>query len=144
MNKYKETKDLVAKATTTFLTENNNGYLLEKRASERTISHKLAEHIQKKFPGWQVDCEYNRNRKDSKRLPDYHGKSKRVFPDIIIHKRGASDNLLIIEMKKDANKKVGKKEKDRISDFKKYYGYKYGLFMNLKTGKVPNIVLEWV
>jgi len=38
-----------------------DGYLLEKNVSERAVTHKLAEHLQKIFPEWNVDCEYNRN-----------------------------------------------------------------------------------
>ena len=34
--------------------------LLDVDANERSITHKLAEHLQRKFPGWHVDCEYNR------------------------------------------------------------------------------------
>lgn len=30
-------------------------------ANERSMTHKFAEHLQKYFPGWNVDCEYNRN-----------------------------------------------------------------------------------
>ncbi|HQK46046.1 MAG TPA: hypothetical protein PLP52_03750, partial [Syntrophorhabdaceae bacterium] len=34
--------------------------LIDKNANERSITHKLAEHLQKEFPYWHVDCEYNR------------------------------------------------------------------------------------
>ena len=35
--------------------------LLEINVNERTISHKLAEHIQEKIYDLSVDCEYNRH-----------------------------------------------------------------------------------
>ena len=34
--------------------------LLAVDANERSITHKLAEHLQREFPEWHVDCEYNR------------------------------------------------------------------------------------
>ena len=34
--------------------------LLDVDANERSITHKLAEHLQREFPEWHVDCEYNR------------------------------------------------------------------------------------
>lgn len=36
-------------------------YLLQMNLSERSITHKLAEHYQHLFHEWNVDCEYNRN-----------------------------------------------------------------------------------
>lgn len=38
-----------------------DGYLLAHNLSERTLTHKLAEHYQNLFHEWSVDCEYNRN-----------------------------------------------------------------------------------
>lgn len=43
-------------------------YLLKNSLSERCISHKLAEHYQKLFFEWNVDCEYNKNLSDPKRI----------------------------------------------------------------------------
>ena len=36
--------------------------------NERTISHRLAMYLEPHFPGWNVDCEYNRDHDDMKRL----------------------------------------------------------------------------
>ena len=57
--------------------------LLDVDANERSITHKLAEHLQREFPGWHVDCEYNRVGREPRRL-----EAKTVFPDIIVHRRG--------------------------------------------------------
>lgn len=38
-----------------------DGYLLANNLSERSITHKLAEHLQNLFFEWNVDCEFNRN-----------------------------------------------------------------------------------
>ncbi len=40
-------------------------HLLEFDLNERTISHRFAVHLQQRFPGWDVDCEYH-----GQRLPD--------------------------------------------------------------------------
>jgi|WetSurSiteA1Bulk_404760.scaffolds.fasta_scaffold45999_2 hypothetical protein len=87
--------------------------LLHVDASERSISHKLAEHLQGQFFDYHVDCEYNRHRDDVKRLNFYDGEkaypndteAKTVFPDIIIHEREHDErNLLVIEIKKSTNR----------------------------------------
>lgn len=39
----------------------NDLSLLEDDASERSITHKLAEYLQKRIPDMHIDCEYNRN-----------------------------------------------------------------------------------
>jgi hypothetical protein len=67
--------------------------LLDVNANERSITHKLAEHLQREFPNWHVDCEYNRLGSDTKRLqirsigePNVEDtEAKTVFPDIIVH-----------------------------------------------------------
>jgi hypothetical protein len=38
--------------------------LIDVDANERSISHKLAEYIQKHTSDWNVDCEYNRDGND--------------------------------------------------------------------------------
>lgn len=75
----------------------DDSFLLEKDASERAISHKLAEYLQKEFPKFDVDCEYNLDMDDVKRRP-----SKIPFtPDIVVHIREeTSQNRIIIEVKK--------------------------------------------
>ena len=88
--------------------------LIKYHVSERALTHKLAEHLQKLFPRHDVDCEYNKvGDGDPKRLdflmgndPDCPHDCDRcrnnkcvIFPDIIVHHRGKDDNLLVIEAK---------------------------------------------
>src|SRR5579859_6498883 len=83
-------------------------YLIEKDANERSISHRLAVHLDKCFRNWHVDCEYNRSGDLPKTLvrrvrekanpDDVHATT--VFPDIVVHRRGKKRNLLVLEMKK--------------------------------------------
>lgn len=82
--------------------------LLVVDANERSITHKLAEHLQVEFPDWNVDCEYNRDGFEPKRMTytvetvlTDNTDAKTVFPDIIVHHRGCqTHNLLVIEAKK--------------------------------------------
>ena len=75
----------------------NDYLLLKNNAQERAITHKLAEYLQIEFPGWEVDCEYNRHLDKIKRRAD--GSS--FNPDIIVHRRESDRyNLLVIEAKK--------------------------------------------
>ncbi len=46
-------------------------YLLEKDLGERTLTHRLAVHLERQFPGWEVDCDYDRLGERTLRLP--HG-----------------------------------------------------------------------
>jgi len=43
-------------------------YILTVDINERTISHMLAVYLEPYFCGWNIDCEYNRNHNDAKRL----------------------------------------------------------------------------
>ena len=95
--------------------------LFERKVNERSFSHKFAMYLQQKVDawkeGWDVDCEFNRDRKDTggdyaKQLhlidkinslstTVYDEDAKTVFPDVIIHRRGPGNNLLVAEMKKN-------------------------------------------
>jgi hypothetical protein len=85
-------------------------HLLAADASERSMSHQIAVHLAKEIPGYDVDCEYNRDGFDVKRLhlghrpaSDDDDEAVTVFPDIIVHRRGTNDdNLLVVEMNKAA------------------------------------------
>jgi hypothetical protein len=84
-------------------------FLLEKDLGERALTHRLAVHLERHYPGWQVDCDYNRLGERTLRLPhgtivstdDTLGKS--IFPDIVVHQREIPNNLLAIEVRKASN-----------------------------------------
>lgn len=104
--------------------------LIQFQVSERALTHKLAEHLQKRFKEYVVDCEYNKIGKDPKRIQllieqmRLSGKCNAdcdtcpnnkcvIFPDIIVHRRGEDDNLMVIEAK------TGWSRKKRSNDLKK-------------------------
>ena len=100
---------LILDAAAELLTQDR--HLLECDANERSITHKFAEHLQRRFPDWHVDCEYDRDGHDVKRLTlagRFNIKcddvsATTVYPDIIIHSRGTCENLAVIEVKKSTN-----------------------------------------
>ncbi len=113
--------------------------LIEINANERSITHKLAEHLQREFPHWHVDCEYNRLGRDIKKLnlnfdniqaDDLEAKT--IFPDIIVHHRCTRDNLLVIEVKK-ADIETNTYDEEKLLAFgqDENYRYRFGLFLRL-------------
>ena len=88
--------------------------LLDLAVNERSVTHKVAEYLQKEFTNYDVDCEYNKDGHDGKKILSGLDKCKKgpttndedgrtVYPDIIIHKRDSSTNLVVIEAKKSTN-----------------------------------------
>ena len=117
-----------------------DGYLLKVDANERSITHRLAIHLESVFPGYNVDCEYNRNGIDPKILINFKKEinsddtsGKTVYPDIIIHHRGEKCNFIVIEAKKISNRDDSDKEKLVI--YKKELSYKYAYFVRFPIGE---------
>ena len=121
----------------------NESYLLLNNVHERTIAAHFANYLSKestKIPTfrWNIDCEYNKNIDFPKEL-FINGKHVIVIPDIIIHIRGENNNnyntdnnLLVIEIKKNASSFDREHDLMKIDGFIKQppYYYKYGLFIN--------------
>ena len=134
---FSEVESHVEKALRSFFQKDK--FLLKNNLNERTISHKLAEYLQKEFSNWDVDCEYNRNIDRVKKIHPEQIKSDdtnavTVYPDIIIHHRNTEDNLLIIEIKKDASESDKEKDIKKINTFIKEFNYVFGLFIDFETG----------
>ena len=106
--------------------------LLVVDANERSITHKLAEHLQAEFPGWNVDCEYNRDGFDPKRMTytvesvsTDNTEAKTVFPDIIVHERGTqARNLLVIEAKKRTSGNANS-DREKLKAYKLQMSYTF-------------------
>jgi hypothetical protein len=120
----------------------NDSYLLDVDANERSISHKLGVYLQDIFKDWDVDCEYNRifdfeKRVDLPRKYDvsnWDTEATTVYPDIIVHHRGTDENLLVIEMKKNALNKPDEFDSLKLKEFKKQLGYQFAVALRIKTG----------
>jgi hypothetical protein len=115
-------------------------HLLEKDLGERTLTHRLAVHLEKQFSGWEVDCDYNRLGERTLRLPkgsivstdDEIGKS--IFPDIVVHQREIPNNLLAIEVRKASNHQPPEHDQHKLrglTDPHLWFAYRIGVFLTL-------------
>jgi len=124
--------------------------LLNIDAHEHSISHKLAVYLQDEFQEYDVDCEYNRLKEETKKidtekqLKEFFEEIRKinpvdinptfVYPDIIVHKRCKENNILVIEIKKTTSNY--NKDNDDFLKLKKYedqLNYKHAVFLKLKT-----------
>lgn len=150
-----EVRDRFRSALAGFLSK--DGDLLGLNVNERSITHCLAEHLHEAFPDYNVDCEYNRQGNETKRLPvgptDCRSDdldAVTVYPDIIIHKRGVQDNnLLVIEVKKsNARNCSADNERDinklqGFTDPRGEYRYKVGVFLILDVNNKGQGTVRW-
>lgn len=127
----------------------DEAYLLTTNVNERSLTHKFAEHLQTILGrDWSVDCEYNRYGPDSKKViedvkqivgshvPTDETRARTVYPDIIVHKRGAAEpNLLVIEAKKNASKEERDNDWGKLELIKEQYKYSFAAFINFLTAE---------
>ncbi|MDL1959622.1 MAG: hypothetical protein LWX01_09465 [Deltaproteobacteria bacterium] len=110
---------------------------------EWATAHKLAVYLEEYYPGWNIDCEYNKMGPDFKTKHDSQNQYKR--PDIIIHHRGKLEkehNLLVIEIKMEAGEEDDEaKLCDFTSDPKGDKQFQYQL--GLKITFLPEVALKW-
>jgi hypothetical protein len=123
----------------------NDLHLLEIRASERAMCHKLAEYIQQLFRSWHVDCEYNRADKVPKKLLKVKDstESRSVFPDIIVHRRGTTENCLVLEAKCcDIGKAQEELDRNKLELYLNEINYHYGVFVTFVIKEPYNVKYE--
>jgi len=122
--------------------------LLTLDVSERAITHRLAIHIEKEFPGWNVDCEYNRYYDTVKKIRDNENpcktddssdEYKSVYPDIIVHKRNSDCNFLVIELKKENNPVKDECDLYKLQQYKGDLHYKFGVFIRLRMSRAVSL-----
>jgi hypothetical protein len=136
--------------------EQEDRYLLEHNLSERCIAARIAYHLQRVFPEYSVDVEYNRAGDIPKRLDlpeecanavDDEGRTL-VVPDIIIHQRGSDGpNILGIELKKAGDRRGTDCDRKRMRALKESFGYCFSALFECETraGREPRIfVCEWL
>ncbi|MHB9784414.1 hypothetical protein [Stenotrophomonas maltophilia] len=141
--------EAVARALSELLGNDND--LLGIDANERSITFRFAMYLQQHFPDWTVDCEYNRDGTDPKRLghlelyPDSEDdEAKTVFPDVIVHRRGTRDNYLVLEFKKSTSRIDRQIDLRKLRGYKQQLGYEHALFVEVGTeGQAIITMLEW-
>ena len=120
-------------------------FLLEKEAGERALTHRLAVHFEKQFPGWETDCEYDRLGDRTLRLPrgsivstDDH-LAKSVYPDIVVHQRAIPNNLLAVEVRKSVNHQPLEHDQHKLqalTDPHLWFAYWIGMILTLEKNRV--------
>lgn len=129
----------------------NDHHLLGVDANERSITFRFAMYLQMRLPEWVVDCEYNRDGIEPKRLgsfdlyPDNEDdEAKTVFPDVIVHLRGERQNHLVLEFKKSTSRIDRQIDLRKLRGYKQQLGYEHALFVEVGTdGQATVAVLEW-
>lgn len=115
-----------------------DAYLFEVGAGERALSHRLGIYIEANFKGWNVDCEYDRDGVDPKRIPAGSGNDEdegsRVLPDIIVHRRGPGPNHVVIEIKKSSNREPDDRDLEKLRAYTGDLGYTHGVFIRFLVG----------
>jgi hypothetical protein len=124
-------------------------WLLEHDLGERTLTHRLAVYLEPQFPGWQVDCDYDRLGERTLRLP--HGTivstddhlAKSIYPDIVVHQREIPNNLLAIEVRKASNHQPPEHDRHKLralTDPHLWFAYWIGVYLVLGKKSVVSDV----
>jgi hypothetical protein len=129
-------------------------YLFANDLGERTLTHRLAVHLEKQFAGWEVDCDYDRLGERTLRLP--HGTivstddhlAKSIYPDIVVHQRTIPNNLLAIELRKASNHQPPEHDQHKLralTDPHLWFAYWIGLYLVLgRKGVVSDVYVSGV
>ncbi|CAE6858228.1 hypothetical protein R69749_06317 [Paraburkholderia domus] len=141
--------EAVARALSELLVNDHD--LLSIDANERSITFRFAMYLQSHFPGWTVDCEYNRDGTEPKRLGHLElyphsddDEAKTVFPDVIVHRRGTRQNHLVLEFKKSTSRVDRQIDLRKLRGYKQQLGYEHALFVEVGTeGRAIITQLEW-
>lgn len=119
-------------------------FLLVHDLGERTLTHRLAVHLERQFPDFEVDCDFDRLGPRTLNLPhgsivstdDHLGKS--IYPDIVVHQRAIPNNLLAIEVRKADNHQPIEHDRHKLralTDADIWFAYWIGVMVTLgKTG----------
>jgi hypothetical protein len=142
--------EAVARALSELLV--NDRDLLAIDANERSITFRFAMYLQACLPEWTVDCEYNRDGIEPKKLGDLglhpysdDVEAKTVFPDVIVHRRGRGQNHLVLEFKKSTSRVGREIDLQKLRGYRQQLGYEHALFVEVGTGGGAVVTeLEWV
>lgn len=128
-----------------------DGGLLVRDVAERAVAGRLAVHLASAFPGRDVDVEYNRHGLDPKAVDLPHecgGAGQRIFPDVVVHRRGDDEaNLLVVELKKTTNREPRECDRAKVVAMKAQLRYSHGVVIEVPAGpgalERPSIE-EWI
>lgn len=103
-----ELEDTLAQALRRLL--DNDQHLIAGDASKHSLTFRIGQYLQALLPDWQVDCAYT---------IDGHTFSPAGPADLVVHRRGTSDNLLVIEVKKSSDLRPIINETRKLESFAK-------------------------
>ena len=130
----------------------HDSYLLIIDANERSISFRFAMYLQRVLKDWVVDCEFNRDGVEPKKLGHLElypqsedEEAKTVFPDVIVHRRGTGENFLVLEFKKSTSKVDRAIDNQKLRGYKSQLGYMHALFIEVGTGGQASVAhIQWI
>jgi hypothetical protein len=119
-------------------------FLFEHDLGERALAHRLAVHVERQFPDFEADCDFDRLGPRTLNMPrgsivstdDHLGKS--IYPDIVVHQRSVPSNLIAIEVRKTSNHQPLEHDRQKLralTDPHIWFAYWIGVLLTLgKTG----------
>jgi hypothetical protein len=117
--------------------------LIQDRANERSVTHRVAVYLEERFPDWNVDCEYNRQGLHGNPKVDPMGRKR--LPDIVVHRRGTADNLVVIEAKPSwASKTKKEHDREKLIQIACKHRYKFAFVMTYWSGKKADLQFQQV
>lgn len=133
------------------LFKRNKGHGISERGLVFRFAHYLQQEMDKEYPGYFVDCDYNSSiyfdkkgikiEESGKKIldPNVSCAEKKRFIDIIVHKRTANgnENFFCFEIKKWNNlgKEAKKKDINNLKQLTATYNYKYGFYLIFGTSR---------
>lgn len=120
-------------------------FLFEHDLGERALTHRLAVHVERQFPDYEVDCEFDRLGPRTLNMPrgsivstdDHLGKS--IYPDLVVHQRSVPSNLLAIEIRKASNHQPVEHDRHKLralTDPHFWFAYWIGVLLTLGKNNV--------
>ena len=134
-------------------------YLIQNNSTERNIvfhfSRYFSNFFDKKYTKiydeLSVDCEYDRDDSDKKKILDDNKNEKNIYPDFILHKRGknSNKNILVIEFKMYDNTDQGELQRDiiklkKLTDPNANFKYKLGLHIIIGKEREEVKIVKYV
>ena len=122
-------------------------FLFAHDLGERTLTHRLAIQLERQFPDFEVDCDYDRLGPRTPNLP--HGSivstddhlAKSIYPDIVVHQRAVPNNLLAIEVRKADNHQPIEHDRHKLralTDAHVWFAYWIGAMVVLSKAGVTS------
>jgi hypothetical protein len=126
--------DLLMSAINGFLAEEQQ--LLAGGVREEALCHHLARDLQLQFAGWNVDTEYDKMHIDglpaAKKYITSAGRERSAIPDIIVHHRQTTENLLALEIKRLGDLRGREEDFDKLRAYKSPpYSHQFTVFLEL-------------